>query len=206
MSVPERGTARATNPNPAHSPCQDMEAVVQHELRQQVIETQRSTFTPLINRYGDRPPTRYDEASIDIQPTENFHYRPLWDPQHEIYDETYSAFRLTRSVHVYRSSPVPLHAVRLEPGGPARCVRQDFGLCGRSGTIAETALRLAEADRRGPVAAALLRVGRSVAGVPAERDADSANQSGVADPVERCGRTALFDDRAACEPGTVDSR
>jgi phenol hydroxylase P1 protein len=68
---------------------------VQYELRQQVIETQRSTFTPLINRYGDRPATRYEEASIDIQPTENFHYRPLWDPQHEIYDEAYSALRLT---------------------------------------------------------------------------------------------------------------
>jgi len=68
---------------------------VQYELRRQVIETQRPTFTPLINRYGDRPATRYEEASIDIQPTENFHYRPLWAPQHEIYDETYSALRLT---------------------------------------------------------------------------------------------------------------
>jgi phenol hydroxylase P1 protein len=68
---------------------------VQYELRQQVIETQRSTFTPLINRYGGRPATRYEEASVDIQPTENFHYRPLWDPEHEIYDESYSALRLT---------------------------------------------------------------------------------------------------------------
>ena len=68
---------------------------MQYELRRQVIETQRPTFTPLINRYGDRPATRYEEASIDIQPTENFHYRPLWAPQHEIYDETYSALRLT---------------------------------------------------------------------------------------------------------------
>jgi phenol/toluene 2-monooxygenase (NADH) P1/A1 len=68
---------------------------VQYELRQQVIEPSRPTFTHLINRYGARPATRYEEGSVGIQPTENFHYRPLWDPAHEIYDETYSALRLT---------------------------------------------------------------------------------------------------------------
>lgn len=67
---------------------------MQYELRQQVIETRRATFTPLIKRFGDRPATRYEEGSIGIQPTENFHYRPLWDPAHEIYDETFSALRL----------------------------------------------------------------------------------------------------------------
>ena len=32
---------------------------------------------------------------VDIQATENFHYRPLWDPAHELYDVGYSALRLT---------------------------------------------------------------------------------------------------------------
>jgi len=68
---------------------------VQYELRTQVIEAKRKTFTNLVDRYGDRPATRYEEGSIDIQATTNFHYRPLWDPGHEIYDETYSALRLT---------------------------------------------------------------------------------------------------------------
>ncbi|MGN6606087.1 MAG: phenol 2-monooxygenase [Jatrophihabitans sp.] len=68
---------------------------MQYELRQQVIEPERPTFTPLIARYGGRPATRYEEASIGVQPRENFHYRPLWDPQHEIYDETYSELRLS---------------------------------------------------------------------------------------------------------------
>jgi phenol hydroxylase P1 protein len=53
------------------------------------------TFTHLVNRYGERPASRYEEGTIDIQAKENFHYRPLWDPAHEIYDEAYSAFRLT---------------------------------------------------------------------------------------------------------------
>ena len=68
---------------------------MQYELRTQVIEPPRNTFTHLVKRYGDRPASRYEEGSIDIQPKENFHYRPLWDPEHELYDETYSDFRLT---------------------------------------------------------------------------------------------------------------
>ena len=68
---------------------------MQFELRQQVIEPLRQTFTPLIARYGDRPATRYEEGSVGIQSTEHFHYRPLWDPQHDIYDVDYSALKLT---------------------------------------------------------------------------------------------------------------
>lgn len=68
---------------------------MQYELHQQVIEPRRQTFTPLIRRYGDRPATRYEEGSIGIQPRANFHYRPLWDPAHEIYDEGFSALRLS---------------------------------------------------------------------------------------------------------------
>lgn len=68
---------------------------MQYELRQRVIAPRRQTFTNLIDRYGDRPATRYQEGSIDVQPTENFHYRPLWDPEHELYDVEFSALRLT---------------------------------------------------------------------------------------------------------------
>lgn len=68
---------------------------MEYELRQQVVEPRRKTFQNLIDRYGDKPASRYLEASIDIQPTENFHYRPLWGADKELYDEAYSAFRLT---------------------------------------------------------------------------------------------------------------
>ena len=68
---------------------------MQYELRTQVIEPKRKTFTNLIERLGDRPASRYEEGSIDVQATANFHYRPLWDPEHEIYDPTYSRLRLT---------------------------------------------------------------------------------------------------------------
>ncbi|BCB89510.1 ferritin family protein [Phytohabitans suffuscus] len=67
---------------------------MQYELRQQVVEPRRKTFKYLADRYGDQPVSRYVEATVGVQPTENFHYRPLWAPDHELYDETYSALRL----------------------------------------------------------------------------------------------------------------
>lgn len=67
---------------------------VQYELRHQVIEPKRKAFQYLIDRYGDRPATRYEEATIDVQATENFHYRPTWATDREIYDERFSALRL----------------------------------------------------------------------------------------------------------------
>jgi len=68
---------------------------VQYELRTLVIEPRRKTFTNLAERYGDRPASRYEEGSVEIQATENFHYRPLWDPQHELFDPRWSELRLT---------------------------------------------------------------------------------------------------------------
>jgi len=68
---------------------------VQFELRTQVIEPQRKTFQHLIDRYGDRPASRYEEGTIDLQARVNYHYRPLWDPSKEIYSPDYSALKLT---------------------------------------------------------------------------------------------------------------
>lgn len=67
---------------------------MQFELRTQVIEPTRKTFTSLVERYGDRPASRYEEGSIDIMAVENFHYRPLYAPDKEIYDPEWSQFKL----------------------------------------------------------------------------------------------------------------
>ena len=66
-----------------------------YELRTNVVEPERNTFSYLVERFGDRPATRYQEASFNVQPTENFHYRPTWDPDHELYDPNYTALKLT---------------------------------------------------------------------------------------------------------------
>jgi phenol hydroxylase P1 protein len=68
---------------------------VQYELRYQVIEPRRQTYQNVINRYGDQPASRYLEGSLDIEPRENFHYRPTWAPDREIYDERFTVLRLT---------------------------------------------------------------------------------------------------------------
>src|ERR1022692_884291 len=66
-----------------------------YELRTLVIEPKRNTFDYLVDRFGDRPATRYQEGSYNVQSVSNFHYRPTWDPDHELYDPTYTALRLT---------------------------------------------------------------------------------------------------------------
>jgi len=66
-----------------------------YELRTNVIEPKRNTFDYLVERFGDRPATRYQEASFNLQPKENFHYRPSWDAHRELYDPDYSALKLT---------------------------------------------------------------------------------------------------------------
>lgn len=68
---------------------------MQYELKTQIIEPLRQTFTPLIERYGNKPATRYQEGTIGLQPVENFHYRPTWDSERELYDPNYSALKLT---------------------------------------------------------------------------------------------------------------
>jgi phenol hydroxylase P1 protein len=70
---------------------------VQYELRYQVIEPRRQTYQNIINRFGDQPASRYLEGSLDIEPRENFHYRPTWAKDREIYDERYTALRFTDS-------------------------------------------------------------------------------------------------------------
>ncbi len=68
---------------------------MQFELRTQVIEPKRKTFTNLVERYGDRPASRYEEGSIDIQAVEHFHYKPLYSATREVYDAEYTTFTLT---------------------------------------------------------------------------------------------------------------
>jgi phenol/toluene 2-monooxygenase (NADH) P1/A1 len=67
---------------------------VQYELRYRVIEPKRQTYQNLIDRFGDQPASRYLEATVDVEPRENFHYRPTWAPDRELYDARYSALRL----------------------------------------------------------------------------------------------------------------
>lgn len=68
--------------------------MVEFEIRTRAIEPTRNTYQNLVDRFGDKPASRYQEGTYDVEPTENFHYRPVWDPEHEIFDADYSAVKL----------------------------------------------------------------------------------------------------------------
>jgi phenol hydroxylase P1 protein len=63
------------------------------------IDLQAREITPLRNTYAhvakyigdDKPASRYQEATYGAQPSANFHYRPTWDPKHELFDASRSA-------------------------------------------------------------------------------------------------------------------
>lgn len=63
---------------------------MQIDLRTITIEPQRPAFDHLIRRFGNKPATRYQEGSYDIQPEENLHYRPTWAPEQQLYDTSIS--------------------------------------------------------------------------------------------------------------------
>jgi hypothetical protein len=51
------------------------------------IEPVRLTFDHLEARIGKgKSATRYQEAVHDFQMTQNFHYRPTWEPEMELFD------------------------------------------------------------------------------------------------------------------------
>ena len=59
------------------------------------IEPQRLTFDHLEARIGKgKAATRYQEAVHDFQMTTNFHYRPTWEPEMELFDVRRTAIRL----------------------------------------------------------------------------------------------------------------
>jgi len=67
---------------------------MQIDVKTVSIKPQRNTFDHLVRRFGDKPASRYQEASYDIQAVENFHYRPTWDPDQQLYDAELSRIRM----------------------------------------------------------------------------------------------------------------
>lgn len=65
------------------------------EIKTADIKPLRNTFTHLAARFGDKPASRYQEATYDIQEVENFHYRPLWQPDREIFDARRTAVAMS---------------------------------------------------------------------------------------------------------------
>ncbi len=56
------------------------------EIKTSVLEPVRNTFAHVERRFGDKPATRYQEATYDVASVVNFHYRPMWEPEFELND------------------------------------------------------------------------------------------------------------------------
>ncbi len=60
---------------------------MQVDIRTETVTQIRQTFSHTARHIGgDKPASRYQEATYDLQPQVNFHYRPLWQPELEVYD------------------------------------------------------------------------------------------------------------------------
>ena len=67
---------------------------MQLDMKTVAIEPKRKTFDHLRERFGDKQPSRYQEATYDMQVEENIHYKPTWDPEQDLYDKTLSEIRM----------------------------------------------------------------------------------------------------------------
>lgn len=65
------------------------------DLKTVSIKPLRNTFTHVAAYIGaDKPASRYQEATLGVQPTGNYHYRPTWDPDHQIFDASRTLIKM----------------------------------------------------------------------------------------------------------------
>lgn len=65
------------------------------DLQAREITPLRNTFAHVAKYIGhEKAASRYQEATLGAQPMTNFHYRPTWDPAHELFDASRSRVQL----------------------------------------------------------------------------------------------------------------
>lgn len=64
------------------------------DLQAREIQPLRHTFARVAAYTGDKPASRYLEATLGAQSTANFQYRPTWEPEFELFDPRRSAVRM----------------------------------------------------------------------------------------------------------------
>lgn len=61
------------------------------EIKTATLEPIRHSYANIERRFGEKPASRYQEATYDLQAEVNFHYRPLWQPEYELNDKSRTA-------------------------------------------------------------------------------------------------------------------
>ena len=67
---------------------------MQIDIKTSSVQPVRNTYAYTARRFGDKPASRYQEATFDIQEEINFHYRPLWEPECELFDKARTAISM----------------------------------------------------------------------------------------------------------------
>ena len=68
---------------------------MQIDIKTSSVQQIRQTFSHVARRLGaDKAASRYQEATLELQPEVNFHYRPLWEPDRELYDKRRTAIQM----------------------------------------------------------------------------------------------------------------
>lgn len=64
------------------------------DLQAREIQPLRQTFDRVAVYTGDKPVSRYLEGTLGAQPSVNFHYRPTWEPEFELFDTGRTAVQM----------------------------------------------------------------------------------------------------------------
>ena len=65
------------------------------DIKTTKIEPRRITFDNVAEKLGEgKVPSRYQEVMNGVQQEEVFHYRPTWDPEHDIFDADRTAINM----------------------------------------------------------------------------------------------------------------
>ncbi len=72
------------------------------EIRTATVQPIRNTFDHVAERIGgDKMASRYLEGTLMLQSEDNFHYRPIWAPEYELYDKRRTGIQMA-DWHVFR--------------------------------------------------------------------------------------------------------
>src|SRR5260370_15300013 len=64
------------------------------EIKTLRVQPVRQTYGHVARRFGDKPASRYQEATADVQPAANLHSGPTWAPEFELYDASRTQIRM----------------------------------------------------------------------------------------------------------------
>ncbi|MFC2995938.1 aromatic/alkene monooxygenase hydroxylase subunit beta [Acinetobacter sichuanensis] len=67
---------------------------MQIDIKTSTVQPIRNTYKYVEERFGDKIATRYQEASYDLQEEINFHYRPLFNSDYEIFDKEKTVIKM----------------------------------------------------------------------------------------------------------------